>query len=437
VITATIGLLPVLTVKPQKEFSNKESYCIVIGAWLASCLVGMIPYLLWGGEFTLGKAWFESVSGYTSTGATILGDVEALPRGLLLWRSCTLWMGGAGVVMFALLIMPMLGRSRMMVSSVELSTVARDDYKYKSGTVVRIMLTVYLGLTAACLVALKIAGMGWFDALNHAMSTAATGGFSTKNMSVGFWNSPAIETVLVVFMFIGSIHFGVTFATLTGRRKNIFRSEVVRYYLIFLLCAIIAVAAGTYFNGTYASPLEALLRSSFTTVSLASSTGFTSHDPNLWGPLATTILVFAGIQGACAGSTGGGLKADRILLAGKIIRHQIRQQQHPNAIIRIKLNGVTQDPSVMGFVMLYIVLFVLLMVFGTIFVAAFGYDVLTSFSISAASLSNLGQMFGQLGGFDSFAALPGPVRILSTVLMLLGRLEIFGLLQLFLLKWWK
>ncbi len=436
-LTAVIGLFPTIFVQSEKQISNKESYCIVVGAWLMSCVVGMMPYLLWGGEFTLGKAWFESVSGYTTTGATILNDVEALPRGLLFWRSCTHWIGGAGVVMFTLMIMPMLGRSRMMVSSVELSTIAKDDYKYKSGTVIRILLGVYVGLTAACFICLKIAGMGWFDSVNHAMSTVATGGFSTKNISIGFWNNGWVETVLIVFMFLASIHFGVIFATLTGRRNNMFRSEIVRYYFVFLVIAVTAVAVSTVVNGTYGSFGEALRRSAFETVSQASTTGFTSQDANLWGPFAVAIMILVGIQCGCAGSTGGGMKADRVYMAAKIVWHQIRQQQHPNAIIRVKLSGVTQEPSTLAFVMLFIVLYIFLIFLGTVFIAAFGYDATTSFSVAASSLGNVGPAFGQIGGFDNFAGLPGGVRFFTTLLMLLGRLEIFGLLQLFLLKWWK
>ena len=436
-LTAVIGAFPTIFVAAEKQISSKEGYCIVVGAWLMSCVVGMMPFLLWGGEFTLGKAWFESVSGYTTTGATILNDIEALPRGLLFWRSCTHWMGGAGVVMFTLMIMPMLGRSRMMVSSVELSTIAKDDYKYKSGTIMRILLGVYVGLTAACFVCLKVSGMGWFDSVNHAMSTAATGGFSTKNLSIGFWDNRWIEGVLIVFMFLASIHFGVIFATLTGRRNNMFRSEIVRYYFFFLVVAVVAVAISTTANGTFGSFGEALRRSAFETVAAASTTGFTSSDPNLWGPFAAAILIFVGIQCACAGSTGGGLKADRVYLAAKIVWHQIRQQQHPNAIIRIKMNGVTQEPSTLAFVMLFIVMYIFLILLGTIFIAAFGYDALTSFSIAASSVGNVGPAFGQIGGFDNYAALPGGVRLFSTLLMLLGRLEIFGLVQLFLLKWWK
>jgi trk system potassium uptake protein TrkH len=436
-ITATTGIVPVAAFPREKNISNKESYCIVVGAWLASCVVGMLPYLLWGGPFNVTNAWFESVSGFTTTGSTIIDNIEGMPRGLLFWRSCTGWIGGAGVVMFAMLIMPVLGRSRMMVSHVEMSSLARDDYKYTSGKIIRILVAVYLGLSLACTAALAATGMGWFDAVNHAMSTIATGGFSTHERSIAYWGNPMTELVTMVFMAASGIHFGVIFATLTGRRNNVFHSEVVRYWVLCMVAMTIVIAASTTVNGTYASLWEALRFSSFQTVSTATTTGFVAADTNLWGPLAMTVLMFAGVQCACAGSTSGGLKADRVYLAAKVLRHQIRQQQHPNAIIRIKLNGAVQESSALGFTMLFIVAYFFLAGVGTIVFTAFGYDLTTSLSVAIANLSNVGTAFGEAGGFAGVSSQPGGMLWFSTLLMLFGRLESFGFLQLFLLKWWN
>jgi trk system potassium uptake protein TrkH len=360
-----------------------------------------------------------------------------MPDGLLFWRSCTSWIGGAGVVMFAMLIMPVLGRSRMLVSNVEVSSLARDDYKYTSGKILRIMLGVYIGLTAACCAALAAAGMGWFDAVNHAMSTIATGGFSTRNMSIAWWNSPAIEAVTMLFMATAGLHFGVIFATLTGRRNNIFRSEVVRYWVLCMIAMTLAIAGSVTAGGNYGSFGEALRFSSFQTVATATTTGFVAADTGVWGPLAMVILMMAGVQCACAGSTSGGLKADRVYLAAKVLRHQIRQQQHPSAIIRIKLNGVTQESSALAFAMLFIVAYFFMLGVGTIVYAAWGYDFVSAFSMAAGNLGNVGTGFGAAGGFAGATHLPPGLMWFSTLLMLLGRLEIFGLLQLFLLKWWK
>ncbi len=435
-VTLTLGLVPVIVFPRERNISNKESYCVVVGAWFASCVVGMLPYLLWGAPFGLTNAWYESVSGFTTTGSTVIENVEALPRGLLFWRSCTHWIGGAGVVMFAMLIMPVIGRSRMLVSQVEMSSIARDDYKYTSAKVVRILLSVYLGLSAACFVAFMAAGMDWFDGMNQAMSTVATGGFSTRNQSFAFWNSPIIELITILFMTVSGIHFGVIFATVTGRHNNMFRSEVVRYFVACLVAMTLVIAIAETVGGTYGSFWEALRMASFQTVSTATTTGFVIGDVNLWGPLAMAVLTFAGIQSACAGSTTGGLKADRVWLAAKVLRHQIRQQQHPNAIIRIKLNGVTQESSALGFTILFIVAYFFLLGFGTLIYAAWGYDLASAFSAAVSNLGNVGTGVGRMGGFGAVTH-PPEMMWFSTLLMLLGRLEIFGLMQLFLLKWWK
>ena len=192
-LTALLGAFPLIFVEKREQITNKEGFCIVVGAWLVACVVSMFPYLIWGGEFSLVNAWFESVSGLTTTGSTILNDVEALPRGLQFWRMSSTWIGGMGVVMFALVILPSMGRSKMMLSNVELSTMAKDNYRYRSQIIVQILLVVYVGLTILSTVMLKMAGMNWFDSLCHAMSACATSGFSTKNASVAYFNSPMID----------------------------------------------------------------------------------------------------------------------------------------------------------------------------------------------------------------------------------------------------
>jgi trk system potassium uptake protein TrkH len=440
-ITIALGITPVVTVPREKNLTTKESYCIVVGAWLASCVVGMLPYLLWssasGSGFGLTDAWFESASGFTATGTSIVDNVEAMPRGLLLWRSCTHWIGGAGVVMFAMIIMPVLGRSRMLVSHIEMSSLARNDYKYTSTKIMRILLAVYVGLNAACFAAFMLAGMEWFDAVNHAMSTVATGGFSTRNMNIAHWNSPAIEAVTMIFMTLSGIHFGVIFATVTGRKNNLFRSEVVRYWLGSVAAMIVIITVSLWAGGVYSSGWEALRFASFQTVSVSTTTSFVAADTNLWGPLAMVVLLFAAIQCACAGSTSGGIKADRVWLALKVLRNQIRQQQHPNAVIRIKLGGVTQESSALAFAILFIVAYFFLAGVGTFVFAAAGYDLVSALSMSVGYLSNVGTGFGAAGGFGGASHLSPGLLWFSTLLMLLGRLEIFGLLQLFLLKWWK
>ena len=253
----------------------------MVGSWILASVVGMFPYLIWGGEFSLINAWFESVSGYTATGATILNDIEELPQGLLFYRTSSNWIGGVGVVMFALVILPSLGTSRMSLSNVELSSLAKDNYRYRTQVIVRILLVVYVGLTVVTTLLLKVAGMRWFDALNHAMSACATAGFSTKNASIAFYDNPMVEFILAGAMFISSIHFGLIYATFLGKSNNIFRSEIVRTYVAIIVGATLIVTLSIFGAGIYPDLWESLRHSYFQVVSLITTTGYATADTNL------------------------------------------------------------------------------------------------------------------------------------------------------------
>ncbi len=436
-LTALLGAFPLIFVAKCDQITNKEGFCIVVGAWLVACVVSMFPYLIWGGEFSLVNAWFESVSGLTTTGATILNDVEALPRGLLFWRMASTWIGGMGVVMFALVVLPSIGRSRMMLSNVELSTMAKDNYRYRSQIVVRILLVVYIGLTAVSTVLLKLAGMNWFDALCHAMSACATSGFSTKNASVAYFNSPAIDTILIFTMITAGIHFGLIYATVTGKRNNIFRSEVTRWYLGMLLAGGVLIAISLYAADIYPTLATSFRHAMFQFATLVSTTGFATADSNTWTSFAIILLIFGSLVCACAGSTAGGIKVNRLVLAAKMLRARLQQQQHPNAVIRIRLDGMIQESEVLYSVMVFIVTYLMLVLAGTIFGTMLGIDLTTSFTGSVASIGNVGPGFGEVGSMDNFSALPAAFKVSNTLLMLLGRLEIFGLIQIFFMKWWK
>lgn len=436
-LTALLGLFPLIFVERVDEIKSKEGYGIVVGSWLVACIVGTFPYLIWGGEFSAINAWFESVSGFTTTGASILNDIEFLPRGLLFWRSASAWIGGIGVVMFALVILPSLGSSRHTLSNMELSTIAKDNFHYRSKVILRILIFIYVGLTLTTTLLLKYAGMSWFDAVSHAMSSCGTCGFSTKNASIAFYDSATIEGILIASMTIASIHFGILYATITGRKNNIFRSEVVRTYIAMLLTVSVVIAISLRAEGIYDSFAQAIRHASFQVVSLASTSGFATADTNGWTPLAMVLLIFCSVICGCAGSTSGGMKVDRLLLSTKIISNRMKLQQHPNAIIRTKVDGVVQDDKILSLVMTFIVAYVILVLLGTIAYTIFGYDLLTSFTASIACISNVGPGFGEVGSMDNYAELPAVLKFVSTALMLIGRLEIFGFIQLFYIRSWK
>ncbi|MCD8072576.1 MAG: TrkH family potassium uptake protein [Alistipes sp.] len=437
VLAASLGSFPMIFVEKTDTLNIKEGYAIVVGGWLTACLVGTFPYLLWGGQFDIPTAWFESVSGFTTTGSTSLSDIEALPRGLLSWRSCTHWLGGLGVVMFVLVILPSLGRTKMTLSSVELSPLARENYKYKAQKIVQILLVLYAGMTLCEAILLRIAGMDWFDAVNHALSCVATGGFSTRNLSLAHYNSTWIECITMVFMVLSAIHFGLIFATITGQRNNMFRSEVVRFFITTIILGGLLISVSLFTTEIYPTLGESIRYGGFQAVSIITTTGFATADTSVWPPLATILLIYMMFQCGCAGSTSGGIKSDRIWLSLKVLRARILQQQHPNAIIRVKLNNVTQDERVISLAMLFIVIYILIVAAGTIIVSATGMDLTSSFSLVAASMGNIGPGFGEVGSMANFSGISPFVRFMSTIFMLLGRLENFGLIQLILIKWWK
>ena len=436
-LTLALGGFPMLFVPKADHITTKEGFTIVVGSWIMACAVGMFPYLIWGGEFTFINAWFESVSGFTATGASILTDIEALPQGLLFWRTATCWIGGAGVIMFALLILPSLGTNKMALSSIELSSLAKDNYRYRTQMIVRILLVVYVGLTIITTLLLKVSGMRWFDAVNHAMSACATGGFSTKNASIGFFDSPLIEGILIISMFLSSLHFGLIYSTFAFKTNNIFRSEVVKTYVGIILFATFAVALSLRISDTYPTILESLRQSVFQVVSLISTTGFATADTNLWTPFAIVMLIIVSIICGCAGSTAGGIKVDRVLLYSKVLASRLRAQQHPNAIIRIRLDGILQDDKHLQATILFLSTYFILILVGTLSSTLFEMDLLTAFSSTVSFIGNVGPGFGEVGSLNNYSEIPAILKIQGSVLMLMGRLEIFGFIQFLFIKMWR
>ncbi len=436
-LTSLLGLFPLIFSQKAEDIKIKEGYAIVVGSWLVASVVGMFPYLIWGGEFSVINAWFESVSGFTTTGASILNDIEFLPRGLLFWRAASAWIGGVGVVMFALVILPSMGRSRHMLSNVEISTIAKDNFHYRSRVIIRILAFVYVGLTLITTISLKLAGMTWFDSVTQAMSACSTCGFSTKNASIGFWDSPTIELILIIAMTVSAIHFGILYASVTGRKNNIFRSEVVRTFIGMMAIISIVISISLLHNGIYDTWFESIRHSTFQVVTITTTSGFATADTNTWTPLAIMLLIFSSVVCGCAGSTSGGLKVDRMLIAAKVIRNRMQVQLHPNAIIRVKVDGKVQEEGILNLVMTFIVAYIMVTLLGTIVYTIFGLDLLTSLTASIACVSNVGPGFGEVGSLSNYADLPAVLKLNSTLLMLIGRLEIFGIIQLLFIRSWR
>ena len=434
ILTMMVGIFPLVFVRRHRDINTREGLAILLIAWFFSCVFSMLPYVLWGGEFSLVNAWFESTSGITTTGATILDDIESLPKGLLFWRSSTHYIGGLGVVVFIMMILPSFGTVRFKMSKMDVDDISKNNYQYKSNKFLRVVVTVYLGITACSLTALLLAGMPLFDAVNHALSVTATGGFSIKNASIAAYDSPLIEIILTFFMIVASLHFGLIYASFATRSFKVFKNPVTKFYLVTILVMGLLVAGNLVASGTIPNVWSALRHSYFTVVSTISTTGFGSTDTNVWPVFSILILLYAGIQCGCSGSTTSGLRSDRVYLAFKAARAQVVKMAHPSAVVQVKSDGQAVDRDLIMSVVLYVLIYLFLTLIMAIVYAAFGLDLLTSVSASVSMMSNVGPCFGTFGSsMSSFAAAPEVVKVLMGFQMIIGRLGIYSLLLVFVL----
>ena len=437
VITFTTGLFPLIFVRTHEEIHIKEGFTIIVLSWILSCIFGMLPYVLWGGEFTLINAWFESVSGYTTTGGTILQDIEALPKSLLFWRSSTHFIGGIGVVVFMLLILPMVSTFKMRLSKMEMTSLSKENYRLRTKEAIRVIATVFVGLTVTSAIAFMIAGMGPFDAVNHAFSVAATGGFSTKNASIGAFGSFGIELVAAIYMIIGGMHFGLIYQAFSHRSPKLFKSPVTKLYLGTIVVSTVIVTADLLISGTGSSVWDTLWMAFFNVASYISTTGFATVDCSVWPALSILLLMFLSVQCACSGSTSGGLKTDRILIFWKSFRVQLRKQMHPSAVIPTRVGTSIVDTQMVAAVNLYIVVYFLFLFVGAAALCMMGVDYMDAFSASISNLGNVGPGFGNVGALDNFSQIPVLGKFILAAQMLLGRLEIYSLIIMFSIWKWR
>ena len=425
IITLLVGSFPFIFVKGIQPLSLKDGFLTIVLSWLLSFIFGMLPYVLYGGEFTLINAWFESVSGYTTTGSTILNDIEALPRSLVFWRSSTHYIGGLGVVVFLLLVIPEASPYRLKLTNMEMSSLSKEGYRYKSSKVVRVITTVYVTLTVTSFFALWAAGMPLFDSVNHAFSIAATGGFSTKNMSVGAFGSDAINLVVLFFMAVCAMHFGLIYAVFaTGSLKPL-KNSVVRYYFGSIAVMSMIIMFSLMAKGGYESWGRALLDSSFTVVSYLSTAGFAICDNSTWPWLAGVVLLLASFQCGCAGSTTGGIKVDRIIIAFKAISNEIRRRLHPSSVSHARLSGQHLADDAVNAVLMYIVVYFLVIFVSILAVILCGTEATEAVSGVIASVGSVGPGLGELGCLDNYSAQPAMAKFIYSFDMFLGRVEIY------------
>jgi trk system potassium uptake protein TrkH len=428
IITLLVGAFPFIFVRKSQTLSLNDGFLTIVLSWVLSFIFGMLPYVLYGGEFTLINAWFESVSGYTTTGSTILNDIEALPRSLLFWRSSTHFIGGLGVVVFLLLVMPQASPYRLKLTNMEMSSLSKGGYRYNSSKVIRIITSVYLSFAVAIFFSLWAAGMPLFDAVNHAFSIAATGGFSTRNLSIGHFQSDLINLIAMFYMALCALHFGLIYAVFVTRSFKPLRNSVVAYYFGSIVVASLVVTFVLMTQGGYTSVSRALMDSSFTVISYMSTTGFAIADNSTWPWVAAVVLLFVSFQCGCSGSTTGGIKVDRILIAFKCIKNEVKRRIHPNSVVQVRMDGHYLEDSAVNSVMMYIVTYIILVFISIIVVMLCGSGAMEAVSGVIASIGSVGPGVGELGALDNYAAEPSLSKFVYAFDMFLGRVEIYPVL---------
>lgn len=436
-ITAGAGLLMVAAGRNgNRQLTRRDSYVLVSLAWVIFSFFGMLPFYISGYIPDVTNAFFETMSGFTSTGATILDNIESLPHGLLFWRSMTQWIGGLGIIMFTIAILPIFGINGIQVFVAETSGPTHDKVHPRIGVTAKWIWSIYTGITTVLVVLLMLGGMDWFDSVCHAFATTGTGGFSTKQASVEYYNSPYIEYVISIFMFISGINFTLLLLVANRKFKKAVGNAELKWYFWSVVCFTGIIAAILYRT----SPMdmeEAFRKSLFQVISLHTSTGFATDDYMLWTPVLWGLLTIVMIIGACAGSTTGGLKCIRMVILAKVSRNEFKHILHPNAVLPVRANKQVVSPSVISTVLAFCFLYFVLIIVGILLMMGMGIGLVESIGCVISSIGNMGPGLGETGPAYSWNALPDAAKWLLSFLMLLGRLELFTVLLLFTPKFWK
>lgn len=432
-ITLGIGLAGVTRTR-DRRLHPKDGFLVVSGAWLAASLLGGLPYLLAG---ALGPvdAVFETVSGFTTTGSTVIADTSGLPRSLLLWRALTQWLGGMGIILFTIAILPLLGIGGMQLFKAEVPGPVDEKLHPRLAITARMLWGIYVGLTAAEWLGLRLLGVSSYEALCHALTTMATGGFSTRNRSIGEFGSPAAEWLVTVFMLLAGTNFVLHFRLLQGRIRDVLEDVELRWFAAIVAGGILTLSVCLHRPDR---PLvETLRAASFQTASIVSTTGYVTADFEGWPHLAQFVLLLLMLVGGMSGSTGGGPKSLRLVLAFASLRATIHRAIHPRAVVPVKYHGEVVEDGVVAGVWGFLLAYALIALGAAGAVAAHGYDLPTAVSASLTAIGNVGPGLGEVGAYDNFSHFPPLVKLALSFAMLVGRLEIFTVLALFSRRFWR
>ena len=454
-LTLFIGLvLGFVTKGFEKKIKKREGYLVVTLGWVTMSLSGALPYIFSGAIPSFTDAFFETISGYTTTGASIMNDIEIMPQSILFWRSTTHWIGGMGIIVLAIAILPLLGIGGMQMFAAEAPGPSGDKLHPRITDTAKRLWFLYFGLTLTEAILLKLAGMGYFDAINHAMSTLSTGGFSTKNASIAHWNDqPLIQYIIIFFMFVAGTNFVLSYFAVKGKFKKYVEDEEFKYYISSILgITVVAtlvifsyanvsvtptdtqVIAHPMVHGQFESSFRHAL---FQVLAVITTTGFVSADFTIWTPFLTVMFFIMMFLGASAGSTSGGVKIVRHIIMIKNGFLEFKRSLHPNGIIPVRYNTRPVTRGIVFNIMAFFILYLIVFAIGSLVFSFMGIDFMTSVGAAASSLGNVGPAFGDLSPVNNYASLPPLGKWWSSLLMLCGRLELFTVLIIFTPYFWR
>ncbi len=441
IITLLAGLLGLcIGRRAESRMGEREGYVIVAMVWVVFSFFGMLPYYLSGQVPTLTDAWFESMSGFSTTGATIIPDLDVITHGLLFWRSLTQWIGGMGIIVLSIAILPIFGLNGMQLYAAEVTGLTYEKLSPRIADTAKLMWSTYLILTTTEIISLWLCGMPLFDAICHSFSTIATGGFSTKNNSFAFYDSAAIHYIVTLFMFISGINFVILIYLVRGKARNFFQDEEMRWYSAAVAFFAIALTIGLYISrpGWTGVEMERAFRDSiFTVISAMTSTGYTISDYMYWPVVAWVVIFFLMLTGACAGSTAGGIKWIRLSIIIKNGIAEFKRRIHPNAIIPVKINEKTVPQQTINNIMAFLIFYVFIIVVTVVVFCSCGVDFDESIGAAVSAIGNVGISIGQFGPSGTYADFPTVAKWVMSFVMLIGRLEIFTVLLLFTRVLWR
>ncbi len=424
--------------KAENSLSRHDAYVVVTAVWVIFSFFGMFPFLVHGSITNITDAYFETISGFTTTGASILDDVEVLPHGILFWRSLTQWIGGLGIVFFTIAILPSLVGGSVKVFAAEATGPIKAKMHPRLSTTAKWIWSIYLFLTIGCGISFWVAGMDWYDALNYSMTTTATGGFAIHNESTEFFHSPTIDYISITFQFLSGINFTLLYICIfKGKIKSIFRNSELKLYISIVVGATLWIMYLLFTRMDY--DLEKSFRCAlFQVVSFMTTTGMFNDDAGTWPHITWVILGVVMYLGACAGSTSGGFKCIRGVMVLKVIRNNFRQILHPNAVLPVKINGISIPQSKLVALFAFFTLTMLMILVTATIMIVVGIDNTNAITIALSCVSNVGPTLGtQIGPVMSWSGLPDVIKWLLCPLMLMGRLEIMTVLVLFTRNFWK